>query len=699
MTLCISWAVARRVSARLSWAAAALVSTLVVGAPAEAAPAAPIAPPVGSMNVAKGKPATQSSTAYGGLATRAVDGTTDGLWSSSSVTHTDLQAQPWWQVDLGYAHGVSQVVIYNRAEVPEWLSNFKVLFSNDGSNWTTAATYPGTAPAKVSLPVTGSPRYVRVQLNGTNYLSLAEVEVYDQPSPKFGSDTVYNWGNGLTNVFTGDFNGDGLWDIGVTATENQGDRSWYILYGDGHGNFANPTVFHWGNGLTNAFTGDFNGDGFWDIGVTATENQGDRSWYILYGDGRGNFGNLTVFHWGNGLTNAFTGDFNGDGFWDIGVTATENQGDRSWYILYGDGRGNFGNQTVYNWGNGLTNAFTGDFNGDGYWDIGVTGTADQSDRAWYILYGDGRGNFGAQTRYFWGNGLTNVFTGDFNGDHKWDIGVTGTAEQANGHWYIRYNNGTQSLSPPTNCSAPTGGNPLYAKSDSWGNSWFGSRYALQSGIGNKANTGHDTWIGSKASADLTVLGAHISNVVDMGAQATADGGTQGSRAWLEVAGRTLFDQPISAGIDYHQTVTFAEVSTSIRVASVSASAVGAIGVTGEAAASASGMSVNVTPSAQISAAADASVGWGLEASIYANLTLLDVELPARGNLQVMNGGQSWAFDSSAEISSLSGNVSLDIEACFDVGFWSTCSSIYSCDLVSWGGVSASYPLQSGSGCL
>jgi alpha-tubulin suppressor-like RCC1 family protein len=95
---------------------------------------------------------------------------------------------------------------------------------------------------------------------------------------------VYDWGNGdVTNVFTGNFNRDHLWDIGVTGTASESDRNWYIRYGDGFGHFSNQTVYDWGNGnVTNVFTGDFNRDGLWDIGVTGTASESDRNWYIRY---------------------------------------------------------------------------------------------------------------------------------------------------------------------------------------------------------------------------------------------------------------------------------------------------------------------------------------------------------------------------------------------------------------------------------
>jgi hypothetical protein len=58
------------------------------------------------------------------------------------------------------------------------------------------------------------------------------------------------------------------------------------------------------------------------------------------------------------------------------------------------------------------------------------------------------GSFSGETDYYWGNGVTNAFSGDFNGDHQWDISVTGTADQSVRNWYIRYND---------NSSCPTGG--------------------------------------------------------------------------------------------------------------------------------------------------------------------------------------------------------------------------------------------------
>jgi len=133
-----------------------------------------------SRSLAAGRTASQSSTNPGGAAaSRAVDGNTDGNYANGSVTHTDLNGQAWWQVDLGSTRGIGDVVLYNRTDCCSTrLSDFDVKLSNDGVNWTTAAGFVGAAPTRTEHAVRKLGRYVRVQLRGTNYLSLAEVQVF-----------------------------------------------------------------------------------------------------------------------------------------------------------------------------------------------------------------------------------------------------------------------------------------------------------------------------------------------------------------------------------------------------------------------------------------------------------------------------------------------------------------------------------------
>ncbi|AZM48749.1 hypothetical protein DMB38_25885 [Streptomyces sp. WAC 06738] len=145
-------------------------------------------------NLARGKPAQQKSTAWDAPAERAVDGDTEGGFAAGSVTHTaeDGSAQPWWQVDLGEMQAVDSVNVWNRTDCcADRLTDFWVLASKapitaDGlaearsAPGVTAVHVEGQAgrPTTVDLPPGTGARHVRVQLAGSDPLSLAEVQVH-----------------------------------------------------------------------------------------------------------------------------------------------------------------------------------------------------------------------------------------------------------------------------------------------------------------------------------------------------------------------------------------------------------------------------------------------------------------------------------------------------------------------------------------
>ncbi|MBL8037702.1 MAG: discoidin domain-containing protein [Nitrospira sp.] len=67
-------------------------------------------------NIAQQGKATQSSTAGGALAERAIDGNTNGDYFAHSVSSTSSEGNSWWELDLGKERRVSSVVLYNRAD-------------------------------------------------------------------------------------------------------------------------------------------------------------------------------------------------------------------------------------------------------------------------------------------------------------------------------------------------------------------------------------------------------------------------------------------------------------------------------------------------------------------------------------------------------------------------------------------------------
>lgn len=138
---------------------------------------------VSGENIAAHKPASQSSIAYGGEASRAVDGNRDNAWSHRSVTHTDFQDHSWWKVDLEKEESVGTVRIYNRGDgnVANRLSNFDViLLDKDGKEAARQHVDSLNNQPTVDVQFTGvHAQYVKIELNNPKTpLSLAEVEVY-----------------------------------------------------------------------------------------------------------------------------------------------------------------------------------------------------------------------------------------------------------------------------------------------------------------------------------------------------------------------------------------------------------------------------------------------------------------------------------------------------------------------------------------
>ena len=138
---------------------------------------------VSGENIAAHKPASQSSIAYGGEASRAVDGNRDNAWSHRSVTHTDFQDHSWWKVDLEKEESVGTVRIYNRGDgnVAKRLSNFDVILLDKAGNELTRQHIDSlNNQPMIDVQFSGfNAQYVKIELNNTKTpLSLAEVEVY-----------------------------------------------------------------------------------------------------------------------------------------------------------------------------------------------------------------------------------------------------------------------------------------------------------------------------------------------------------------------------------------------------------------------------------------------------------------------------------------------------------------------------------------
>ncbi|GAA2604674.1 galactose-binding domain-containing protein [Paractinoplanes durhamensis] len=107
--------------------------------------------------VSQGKTATASSSEVAGayLASEANDGNNGTRWAST------WSAAQWWQVDLGTATAVSRIAINWESA---YAKAFTIQFSNDGSSFTQAYATTTGAGGQQSITVSGTARYVRINL-------------------------------------------------------------------------------------------------------------------------------------------------------------------------------------------------------------------------------------------------------------------------------------------------------------------------------------------------------------------------------------------------------------------------------------------------------------------------------------------------------------------------------------------------------
>jgi hypothetical protein len=157
----------------------------------------------------------------------------------------------------------------------------------------------------------------------------------------------------VSDVAIGDFNGDGLGDLVVSADGVS------VLLGHGDGTFSPSSHYTTLSGP--ARIGDFNQDGHQDL---ALENPGALAVSVMLGDGTGGFLPRADFGIGKVPGIQAVGDLNGDGNIDLLATTAN-----SVFALLGDGHGNFNSVlTTEEAFSGVPRAI-GDLNNDGAADV------------------------------------------------------------------------------------------------------------------------------------------------------------------------------------------------------------------------------------------------------------------------------------------------------------------------------------------
>ncbi|MCA9092684.1 MAG: FG-GAP repeat protein [Planctomycetaceae bacterium] len=282
-------------------------------------------------------------------------------------------------------------------------------------------------------------------LNGNNGYTLLGIDVDDHTGTFVsGAGDVNNDGfndflvnahvadgNGNLNLESGDIYLVFGFDTSNPVIDKVGVRRGDTFYQDANNSFSSnigDAIFHFGNSSDVPLVGDWNNDGFDEIGIWRNglwylDLNGNNAW-----DGIG--GGDTVFSFGNPSDTPIVGDWNGDGTDDVGVKRGKDyyldaNGSRIW-------NGTGGGDAVYHFGNPTDTPVVGDWDGNGHDKIGVyrNGT--------FYLDQNGNGVWndigGGDSRFGYGMAGDRPVVGDWNGDGVDDVGIMrGNA------WYLDQN--------------------------------------------------------------------------------------------------------------------------------------------------------------------------------------------------------------------------------------------------------------------
>jgi hypothetical protein len=267
-----------------------------------------------------------------------------------------------------------------------------------------------------------------------------------------GTFTVTNHGVGPfggwastpgVQILPGDYNGDGRSDFALTGVDGWTTVPVAFTAANGTYNVTNmpiPNFADWAvTPGAKVLTGDFNGDGRTDLAVTGPAGWGTLP--LAFSDGDGSFTqtNLPIANFASWTSTPgvqiLPGDYNGDGKTDVALTGVN--GWTTVPVAMSNGNGTFSvtNTGVVNFPIWSATAgvkiLPGDYNGDGKTDLALTGV-----NGWTtvpVASSDGDGSFSVTNKNVggvpeWSTAAgAKVLTGDFNGDSRTDLVVTGVA--------------------------------------------------------------------------------------------------------------------------------------------------------------------------------------------------------------------------------------------------------------------------------
>lgn len=261
------------------------------------------------------------------------------------------------------------------------------------------------------------------------------------------------WDSSKIKTTSGDFNGDSFRDIAVVHQLINDGAHVHVLWG-GSAVFGYPETFTralpaadgWQWTKMKVVAGRFNGDGYADLAILHQLVDGGFDAHVLLGSTGIPFQN-SVTHmrrlsgvdgWDWNKIKTTSGDFNGDGYADVGVLHQLADDGADVHVLWG-GTSIFSHPITHvrrlpvadGWRWSLMKPAAGRFNSDGYVDIAILHQVADGGFDAHVLYGSSGTPFqhpSTFARHFYGTqgwnwSVIKVTAGDYNGDTYTDVAV------------------------------------------------------------------------------------------------------------------------------------------------------------------------------------------------------------------------------------------------------------------------------------
>ncbi len=309
----------------------------------------------------------------------------------------------------------------------------------------TATTFTTNNTSTFSKPLVASvgTADVGVYFPTADTFALAFLNPSLYSSTPFTGQSVFQYGGHVgTNYsipITGDFNGDGNTDVGIYVPSTD---TFALAYLNSQGQIIGQRVFqygaHVGTNYAIPVTGDFNGDGVTDVGIYSPTTDTFALAYLNPNSSSASpFLGQNVFqygaHVGTNYSVPITGDFNGDGVTDVGLFVPTSDTFALAYVNpTATSSSHLLGQSVFQYGSnaGGVNSIpvTGDFNGDGVTDVGIYAPAIDTFALAYLNPASSSSSpFVGQSVFRYGSHVGTSYsvpiTGDFNGDGVTDVGL------------------------------------------------------------------------------------------------------------------------------------------------------------------------------------------------------------------------------------------------------------------------------------